>query len=454
MKFIKYFCVIAFVFGINAEVIANTQKVLSAAGLAVNEDIKVEFGEGVGETKDEALKEAIRDVLQRVVGTYVDSDFRVENDKIIKDQIITHSNGFIERYKIMDTDQAPNGRGIQVTIKAWVKIRDFVNRMKGVAPIQRVKVDGLLLNNELENKHSAEKLIQKEFEQLNPVNDLLKASLVTSIKPIVQESTDDSVTLRYIFTIEYSYENYYKKFLPRIMSVLDQVAAKPPQNRRIQAKMAPVKQFPMGALGEYGVFKDVSVSGYCLMYDSEMLRRRDKNMVSAVIKINNTGLVTLKEWSLTKRLKILFMDSISKVFYSNGVCACTLRLLDANGEELTQGRVQLPTGILFVDFFDGRSYGGNGYASFLQNADHPNCSAPELAPVMKDRYNGGMPDQACHAMWQAWEKYSTRVGAAGSDPKVMFDKIAAYIDVVVDRNDIARIKTAEIKLEQSKIREY
>lgn len=105
MKFIKYFCVIAFAFGINAEVIANTQKVLSAAGLAVNEDIKVEFGEGIGETKDEALKEAIRDVLQRVVGTYVDSDFRVENDKIIKDQIITHSNGFIERYKIMDTDQ-------------------------------------------------------------------------------------------------------------------------------------------------------------------------------------------------------------------------------------------------------------------------------------------------------------------------------------------------------------
>lgn len=454
MKFIKYFCVIAFAFGINAEVIANTQKVLSAAGLAVNEDIKVEFGEGIGETKDEALKEAIRDVLQRVVGTYVDSDFRVENDKIIKDQIITHSNGFIERYKIMDTDQAPDGRGIQVTIKAWVKIRDFVNRMKGVAPIQRVKVDGLLLNNELENKHSAEKLIQKEFEQLNPVNDLLKASLVTSIKPIVQESSDDSVTLRYIFTIEYSYENYYKKFLPRMMSVLDQVAVKPPQNRGIQAKMVPIKQFPMGALGEYDVFKDVSVSGYCLMYDPEMLRRRDKNMVSAIIKINNTGLVTLKEWSLTKRLKILFMDSISKVFYSNGVCACTLRLLDANGEELTQGRVQLPTGILFVDFFDGLSYGGN-YASFLQNARHPNCSAPELAPVMKCSFVA-IPDQVGDAMWQAWEKFITRGTAYGitGDRKVMFDKIAAYIDVVIDRNDIARIKTAEIKLEQSKISEY
>ena len=145
------------------------------------------------------------------------------------------------------------------------------------------------------------------------------------------------------------------------------------------------------------------------------------------------------------------MDSISKVFYSNGVCACTLRLLDANGEELTQGRVLLPTRILFVDF-DGSSF-CDGYGSFLQNAYYPNCSAPELAPVMNNRYNTGMPDQACDAMWQAWEKYRTRVGA-GLDPKVMFDKIAAYIDVIVDRKDIARIKTAEIKLEQSKIREY
>ena len=78
MNLIKCFFVIAFAFAINAEVVANTRKVLSAAGLAVNEDLKVEFGEGIGETKDEALKEAIRDVLQRVVGTYVDSDFRVE----------------------------------------------------------------------------------------------------------------------------------------------------------------------------------------------------------------------------------------------------------------------------------------------------------------------------------------------------------------------------------------
>lgn len=425
MKFIKYFCVIAFAFGINAEVIANTQKVLSAAGLAVNEDIKVEFGEGVGETKDEALKEAIRDVLQRVVGTYVDSDFRVENDKIIKDQIITHSNGFIERYKIMDIDQAPNGRGIQVTIKAWVKIRDFVNRMKGVAPIQRVKVDGLLLNNELENKHSAEKLIQKEFEQLNPVNDLLKASLVTSIKPIVQESTDDSVTLRYIFTIEYSYENYYKKFLPRMMSVLDQVAEKTPQNRGIQAKMVPIKCYPRGPeeWGHRKYFKDVTVSASCLMYKNPF-ENRNKNAVFAVVKINK-GIINIREWQLSTHLKKVFIELLNKTFPHEGKVGCTLRLLDANGCEVTQG---VCNNVYCKDLF------------FYHNE-----YSPEFMSALPDDYVHGVD-----------EKSSWNISSNSMNNGTMhyFDKFVGYIDVVVDRNDIARIKTAEIKLEQSKISEH
>lgn len=425
MKFVKYFCVIAFAFGINAEVVANAQKVLSAAGLAVNEDIKVEFGEGIGETKDEALKEAIRDVLQRVVGTYVDSDFRVENDKIIKDQIITHSNGFIERYKIMDTDQAPDGRGIQVTIKAWVKIRDFVNRMKGVAPIQRVKVDGLLLNNELENKHSAEKLIQKEFEQLNPVNDLLKASLVTSIKPIVQESTDDSVTLRYIFTIGYSYENYYKKFLPRMMSVLDQVAEKTPQNRGVQAKIVPIKCYPRGPKGSgyRKYFKDVTVSASCLVYNANHLENRNKNAVFAVVKINK-GIINIREWRLSTHLKKVFVELLNKAFPHKGSVDCTLRLLDANGCEVTQGVCNVYCEDLF--FY------------------HNECR-PEFMTALPDDSVFGVD-----------EKSGRNIDSNSMNNGTMhhFDKFVGYIDVIVDRKDIARIKTAEIKLEQSKIREY
>lgn len=71
----------------------GNRKVLSAEGMSLKGSLKVEYGEGHGDTIDEALKEAMKDVLQKVVGVYVDSDFRMNNDQIIKDEIITHSNG-------------------------------------------------------------------------------------------------------------------------------------------------------------------------------------------------------------------------------------------------------------------------------------------------------------------------------------------------------------------------
>lgn len=410
MNVIKCFCVFTFAFVMNAEVVANTLKVFTAAGLAVKEDIKVDFGEGIGETKDEALKEAIRDVLQRVVGTYVDSDFRVENDKIIKDQIITHSNGFIERYKIMDTDQAPDGRGIQVTIKAWVKIRDFVNRMKGIAPAQRVKVDGLLLNNELENKHSAEKLIENVFEKLDPINDLLEVKLVTNIKPIVQDSTDDSVTLRYIFIVKYSYENYYKKFLPRMMSVLDQVAVKPPRDFGLNAKMRPIKLHPRGSREEK--LDDVNVSAFGLSFDGSSFSfrykdggggSRDRNSVIATVKIGK-GFIKFREWLLSTRLKTVFDKLFEESFSHKDLVNVSLRLLDANGQELTMGNSLVSCHHLFgeLDYSTGT------------------VVYPEFMPSVS----------------KAWHDH------------IVYDRFASWIDVVVAREDVSRIKSAEIKLDK------
>lgn len=425
MKVIKCFCVFTFAFIMNAEVFANTPKVFTAAGLAVKEDIKVDFGEGIGETKDEALKEAIRDVLQRVVGTYVDSDFRVENDKIIKDQIITHSNGFIERYKIMDTDQAPNGRGIQVTIKAWVKIRDFVNRMKGIAPAQRVKVDGLLLNSELENKHSAEKLIENVFEKLDPINDLLEVKLVTNIKPIVQDSTDDSVTLRYIFIVKYSYENYYKKFLPRVISVLDQVAVKPARNFGLNAKMVSIKRYPhrkweLGNSGYY--FKDVVVPVSYLHYDANELEYRDKNSVSAVVKINK-GIVNFREWQLSTRLKKVLVNLLDETFPQDGSVDCKLRLLDSDGCEITQGLQNIICKNLFI----------------RRTPYKPEFIA--AIPCGDIGYDGGVDYKSKEAIESVHFGFSGRYMDA-------IDKFVGYVDVVVAREDILRIKSAEIKLDK------
>lgn len=223
---------------------SSKQKVLTADGLAMvmKDAVKVEYGEGCGETTDEALKEAMKDVLQKVVGVYVDSDFRMNNDKIIKDEIITHSNGFIDHYKKMEEDEDPNGRGKVVTIKAWVKMRDFGNRMKKIAPSERINVDGVLIDADLENDISAEALLRKEIENIDLAN-LLEVRLLES-RPKIMSVDEDIVTMRYLYGVRYSDEKYHKVFLPRIKSVLNQIAIKKDVNETLEFSVVKADIYP------------------------------------------------------------------------------------------------------------------------------------------------------------------------------------------------------------------
>lgn len=52
---------------------------------------------GEGATPSEAFDDAVRVALRQVAGAFVRDDTRVENDRVVQDRIIAHSQGFIER---------------------------------------------------------------------------------------------------------------------------------------------------------------------------------------------------------------------------------------------------------------------------------------------------------------------------------------------------------------------
>lgn len=56
-------------------------------------------GKGTGETEEIALRDAYRDAVETAVGLYVDAEQMVKNDQLIKDEILTQSNAYIEDYK-------------------------------------------------------------------------------------------------------------------------------------------------------------------------------------------------------------------------------------------------------------------------------------------------------------------------------------------------------------------
>lgn len=412
----------------------KSDKVLSAEGLALKDDIKVEFGEGHGETVEEALKEALKDVLQKVVGVYVDSDFRMNNDQIIKDEIITHSNGFIDHYKKIEESDDQNGRGKTVTIKAWVKVRDFVNRMKKIAPSQTLKMDGLLLDNEIDNNVNAETLLRKEFEGLDPILDLMEVGLVSSIKPEVMSTDNGFVVLRYVFAIRYSKEKYYQQFVRRTNRLFDQIATKKIGTRSVPFKIAQIDCHPCANEGARpdDYWKKHEVRAYYLLDQvggrSSWLSKPER-VISIVQALTRGGVATVKEWELSEHLKRVYDEIREKYNRGTGTIQCEFSVLDEDGQQLSSAVQSISKSNLFHCFSVEE--------------------LPDFIPLMKVNWLMMSSDSydKCISLVRG-------VSFSGGSYCSYVDKYIGYIDISIDKDDIKKIKSAEIKLRKDNKGEY
>ena len=404
----------------------NGGRVLSAEGQNLKTDVKVEFGEGHGETAEEALKEAMRDVLQKVVGVYVDSEFRVNNDTIIKDEILTHSNGFIDHYRKMEEGPDPNGRGRMVTIKAWVKMRDFVNRMQKLAPSQKVQMDGVLLGTDVGNDLNAEEMLRKVFADFSPVRDLLDVELVKSIRPVVQSSSGDMVTMRYVFQIVYSKEKYYRQFLPRVNAVLDQIALKK-TTRNVPFQIVKVNVYPSDGAGGYAKYwKERVTTAYYLLNQvngSTSWDGKGENVISIVEKISPGGAAKVKDWVLSGHLKSVFNNLRQSYLDRNEKFSCTFSLQNEAGEVLA-------TATNTLDYDD--NIARSGWARGEEAVD--------FIPLF----------DSCWTKMPYEDSTRADSKSSGGTLYTTFDRYVGYIDVTIGREDVSKIRSAEIKLESSK----
>jgi hypothetical protein len=105
------------------------------------EDEKVEHvvTEGVGRTPDEAEKDAWRAAVGQVVGAMVDTETLVKNDKLVVDQVLSYSSGYIERFNVLSRDSA--GGLFRVRLEAWVKRTKLQERLTSLRVV-RLDVSG------------------------------------------------------------------------------------------------------------------------------------------------------------------------------------------------------------------------------------------------------------------------------------------------------------------------
>lgn len=156
----------------------------------------VVFSEGVGTSKNEALRDAFRNAVQRVVGVFVDSETLVQNDAIISDKVLTFSDGAIKKYEELESNE--NKGLFRVKIKAAVEGRKVAARLeaahisikavdlKNVAETfsKEIHADLEKLANEItekEAKENARKILEKELTRIAKTN-MIEAKVVGEIE--------------------------------------------------------------------------------------------------------------------------------------------------------------------------------------------------------------------------------------------------------------------------------
>ena len=130
-------------------------------------DTQTVFAEGVGTTKEEALKDAFRAAVRQVVGEVVDGETLIKNEQLVKDQVLTYSDGFIPEHSVT-SEKRDNGL-FRVGIEAKVQRRGIIMKLKA-ANITLKSFDGESLYGSVvtqeEAKANATQLLRKALADL------------------------------------------------------------------------------------------------------------------------------------------------------------------------------------------------------------------------------------------------------------------------------------------------
>lgn len=132
-----------------------------------------------GQTISEAKQNALRVAIEQAFGAFISSNTEILNDELIKDEIVSVSNGNIQDYEVISEVELPNS-GYATTLKATVsvtKLTSFVESKGGIVEFKGGLFASNILIQELYEKNETEAII----------------NIVTILKEISKKSFDYSI---------------------------------------------------------------------------------------------------------------------------------------------------------------------------------------------------------------------------------------------------------------------
>jgi hypothetical protein len=175
---------------------------------------------GQGKTQDEAKQNALRSAIEQAFGAFISSKTEILNDDLIKDEIVSISNGNIQKYDVVSEVQIPEN-GYATTLIATVSVTKLTNfcTKKGVA----IEFNGGLysINTKLDNLNSEAEVIAVENLAL-VCSQILSKSIDYSLETEEPKCKDNEciVNFKVIFKLNNNI-NLYNQYLKSTIEKLD-----------------------------------------------------------------------------------------------------------------------------------------------------------------------------------------------------------------------------------------
>jgi hypothetical protein len=213
----KHFFIFVFLFVILGLSIAEktiSAKNNSEQSLLTPADINV-IAYGWGTNEKTALKNAFQNAIQQSLGVYVDSEFLLQNEKMIEDRINTASNGFIDKYDQINVRKT-NG-GLEVQIRAVIKKNKILHEIKTIKSTTALLEDAKSLQTRIEtrtsSKNDSETILRKSFGDFldnSSLKDLIKINIL-DVEFLEASAKKSLVPVKIEYSISLDKKIYLKK---------------------------------------------------------------------------------------------------------------------------------------------------------------------------------------------------------------------------------------------------
>jgi hypothetical protein len=203
------------------------------------EQAKEVVASGIGVDADSAEKQALTVAVQQAVGSYLDTKTITENEEVIKDRVLSLSNGFVSKYDVISGPKQRDDKLFEVTVKAEVQGGQIVARLKEVNLIKGdVAGQNLYAQNLTQrmNSDDACKMLNEKLPEL--FVNCIKMEFVdkdghplANSNPVDQVRDDEAQKVKCTWYIKLSVDKkiYQEQVFPLVKKCLDVMLAVKPE---------------------------------------------------------------------------------------------------------------------------------------------------------------------------------------------------------------------------------